>query len=111
MNLKLDMSSHVTDVLKRQVDDLQQYSHRYTIMLENVPATRNEKNDEVEAEVKTILTTDFKVDATELANEFDKAHRGESPWGQQNPNNYCYHSFRWKLYVRRNEYQQKRENK
>ena len=76
VNTRLDVSSHVNSVLQKQVVDLQQYSRRTTILLENIPTKRNESTENVETEVKTtILIKNYKVDATCLENEFDKAQK------------------------------------
>ena len=78
MNLihsKLEVSSHVNNVLRTQLDDLQQYSRRYSILLDNVPAKSNESTEEIENEVKNILVNNFKCNENNLVTQFDKAHR------------------------------------
>ena len=72
MNSRLEISHQVTSVLHRQMDDLQQYSRRYSVLLENVPKKTNETSQEVEEKVEDILINDYKVDSSNLALEFDK---------------------------------------
>ena len=104
VNNKLEVSSHVNNVLSEQVDNLQQYSRRYSILLENVPKKVNEQTNDVEREVKKILTQEYKVDPNKLETEFDKAHR----LGKVTEDNkqtiiirFKSHSFRSNLYVGR----------
>ena len=75
VNQKLDISSHVNNVLRLQLDDLQQYTRRYSILLDNIAKIPNVRTEDVEAEVKKILVQDFNVDENKLSEEFDKAHR------------------------------------
>ena len=113
VNTRLDVSSHVNSVLQKQVVDLQQYSRRSTILLENVPTKRNESTEDVETEVKTILIKNYKVDATCLKNEFDKAHRIGKIKEDNNQTiiiRFKSHSFRPKLYVDRKNHQSQRNN-
>ena len=111
LKTKQEVSSHVNSVLERQVDDLQQYSRRYSIILDNVPAKKNEKNEDLEREVKDILIKNFKLEAKCLDSEFDKTHR----IGKVNKDNnqpiivrFKSHSFRSNLYVDRKNHQGKR---
>ena len=111
LKTKQEVSSHVNSVLERQVDDLQQYSRRYSIILDNVPAKKNEKNEDLEREVKDILIKNFKLEAKCLDSEFDKTHR----IGKVNEDNnqpiivrFKSHSFRSNLYVDRKKHQGKR---
>ena len=82
-------------------------------LLENVPTTRNESTEDVETEVKTILIKNYKVDATCLKNEFDKAHRIGKIKEDNNQTiiiRFKSHGFRSKLYVDRKNHQSQRNN-
>ena len=108
INQNLELSHHVTEVLKIKLDEQMQYSRRYSVLVDNVPVNQNESTRDVEEEVKKILINDFKVDQQSLGNEFDKAHR----LGQINKDNtqsivvhFKNHSFRANLYSNRKTYQ------
>ena len=108
MNSRLEISHQVTSVLHRQMDDLQQYSRRYSVLLENVPKKTNETSQEVEEKVEDILINDYKVDSSNLALEFDKAHRLGKPSADNTQSiviRFKSHSFRSNLYVDRKNYQ------
>lgn len=114
INSKVEVSSQVNNVLQRQLEDLQQYSRRYSIILDNVNAKPNEKVEEVEKQVKEILIKDFKVNAKDLNSEFDKAHRV----GRVNDDNnqaiiirFKSHSYRSNLYVNRKTQQSRKDMK
>ena len=108
VNQKLETSHHVSDILKKQLDDQMQYSRRYSVLLDNVPVSHNESSEVVEEEVKNILVNDYKVDKQILINEFDKSHR----LGKINEDNtqsiivrFKSHSFRANLYSNRKTHQ------
>lgn len=114
INSKLEISSHVNDVLKSQLDELQQYSRRYSVLLDNVPARSNETTQEVENEVKNILINKFNCEEGSLSTEFDKAHR----IGAKHSDNtqtiiirFKSHSYRSNLYVERKNYQNRNGNR
>ena len=73
VNSRLEVSHHVNKILHDQLDDLQQYSRRYSVVLDNVPVKPNETTKSVEAEVKDILVNTYKVKKEHLNSEFDKA--------------------------------------
>ena len=77
VNSHLEVSMQVSKVLQAEVDNLQQYSRRYTVILDRMAPKPNESNRSVENKVKNIfiLTTKFSVNRTKLEQEFDKAHR------------------------------------
>ena len=56
VNQKLETSHHVSNILKKQLDEQMQYSRRYSVLLDNVPVRHNESPGDVEQEVKNILT-------------------------------------------------------
>ena len=113
LNSQFEISSHINKVLQKQVNNLQQYSRRYSIILDNVKVRANESSQSVESEVKDILINKFSVDESQLATEFDKAHRV----GSVNEENsqpiiirFKSHSFRSNLYTERKTHQGKKEN-
>ena len=73
-NSRIGISNQVSKVLQVEVDNLQQYSRRYTIILDGLAPKANESTESVEEGVKNILATNFKVNPAKLEQEFDKAH-------------------------------------
>ena len=55
VNSRIEISNHVNNLLRDQVDKLQQYTRRYSVIMENVPVVQNESTENVETEVKNIL--------------------------------------------------------
>ena len=110
VNSRLEVSQHVNKILQDQLDDLQQYSRRYSVVLDNVPVKPNETTNSVEAEVKDILVNTYKVKKEHLNSEFDKAHRLGKARGDKQAIivRFKSHSFRSNLYVKRKEYQRDR---
>ena len=108
---KLEVSNQVTNVLKEQLDNVQQYTRRNTIVLDNVPVKRNESIQQVEEEVQKILVNQYKVDKDELNREFDKAHRLGKP-DEKNKQSIVIHSkshsYGSNLYVKRKQYQKEK---
>ena len=56
LNTKYEMISHVTKILQQQLENLQQYSRRYSVILDHVPVKQKEKTMDVENEVKKLNT-------------------------------------------------------
>ena len=56
LNTKYEMISHVTKILQQQLENLQQYSRRYSVILDHVPVKQKEKTMDVENEVKKLKT-------------------------------------------------------
>ena len=52
---RLEVSRHVTSILRNQLDDQQQYSRRFSVLLDNVAVKQNENTEGVEEEVKKNL--------------------------------------------------------
>ena len=63
--------SHVNGVLSQEVDRLNQYTRRSNIVLRNVFVPENETVEQVEKEVKDVIT---KMGLPEVIPDFDKAH-------------------------------------
>ena len=112
LNSDLKISTNVSNVLRAEVDNLQQYSRRYSIVLDGVAPKQNESIAVVEKDVKTILTNKFSVNPAKLDQEFDKAHRiGVVRDGKQSIIvRFKSHSFRAQLYAERKKYQGKPNN-
>lgn len=114
INSKLEISSHVNDVLKSQVDELQQYSRRNCILLDNVPVKPKETTEDVEIIVQNILVDKFKCDKNNLTAEFDKAHRVGKKYDDNTQTiivRLKSHSYRSNLYVNRKIHQTQKGNK
>ena len=73
---KQGVLSHVNGMLSQEVDRLNQYTRRSNIVLKNVFVPENETVDQVEKEVKNIIT---KMGLPEVIPDFDKAHRLGKP--------------------------------
>ena len=112
LNSDLKVSTNVSDVHRAEVDNLQQYSRRYSVVIDGVAPKQNESIPVVEKDVKTILTTKFGINPAKLDQEFDKAHRvgvvrdGKQPIIVR----FKSHSFRAQLYSDRKKYQGKNNN-
>ena len=103
---KLEVSNHISDVLRAQLDDMQQYSRRNCLIIENVPHEVGEKIQDIEEKTNKILQDKLKFSENNITNEFDKAHR----LGKNEPGNpapvivrFKSHSFRAKVFNKRKE--------
>ena len=101
LNNRLEVNNHVNDVLNEQIDSLQQYTRRNTIILDGVPSKPKETVSDVESKVKDILIKNFKVNEKSLELEYDKSHRISK--GKDKPIiiRFKSHAFRSNLYQRR----------
>ena len=107
---KMEISSHVSSTLQKELDSLQQYSRRNSIVLDNVPADKKESIGELEKKVKDILIKDYKINATKYDMEFDKTHRIGSVNEKNNQPiiiRFKSHSYRSELYTKRKPHQDK----
>ena len=109
------LSKRTSELLAREVDRLKQYSRRSCLVISAVKLPEG-KNKETEAEttekVKEFLTDSLDINPTELNNEIDKVHRlpltnkQEHTEKTSTPNIICKfktHSYREKLFSKRNE--------
>ena len=113
MDSRLEVSNHVNSTLQRQLEDLQQYTRRHSLIIDGIKVKQNEKVEEVENEVKRILLDEFKVDENELKLEFDKAHRiGKVQKDNKQPVivRFKSHSFRANTYADRKRFHQNKKN-
>lgn len=67
------VSSKVTETLKKEVDRLDQYGRRHSVVIRNIEKPPNETQEQVEAKVNALITTTLK--SPHLTKDVDKLHR------------------------------------
>ena len=65
----------VTENLSKENERLQQYSRRNCIVLEGIPAHKNEKIQALEGKVENVITKELGISREEFINNFDKTQR------------------------------------
>ena len=74
MKSEMIVTSHVSELLKQQLDDSVQYSRRNCLILDGVDVKNNENENSIIQDVKEILETEVKLEK-EVINDIDRAHR------------------------------------
>ena len=101
------VASHVSDLLHEKIDNLQQYSRRNCLVLDDLPVIANESVSDLKVKVKETVVNDLKIDSTEFDNEFDQTHRigpvSDNGQNQKVIVRFKSHSFRLKIYRVRKE--------
>ena len=101
------IASHVSDLLHEKIDNLQQYSERNCLVLDDLSVIANESVSDLKVKVKETVANDLKIDSTEFDNEFDQTHRigpvSDNGQNQKDIVRFKSHSFRLKIYRVRKE--------
>ena len=108
---ELQITKKVNTILTEQLDNLQQYTRRPCVIVEGIPLSENETDEEIERKVKEKFLENFEVTSGSLNVEFDKCHRiGKIRKDKKNPQpqqstivRFKSHSFRSKLYNERKD--------
>ena len=72
---ELNITKNVNSVLTEQLDSLQQYTRRSCVIVEGIPLTDNETEEEVVVKLKEKILENFDISEDTLNQEFDKCHR------------------------------------
>ena len=67
--------SNINDTLLKEIEKMQQYSRRNSIVLEEIPVKPRESISDLEKVVKSTIKTEFNLEEKDIAAEFDKTHR------------------------------------
>ena len=67
------VSSQVTSLLEIELDRLNQYGRRTSLIIKGIPVKERETNEEIEKKVLKIITDDLQL--ADEAGELDKTHR------------------------------------
>ena len=66
------ITSHVTEKLRNELDRLDQYSMRFSLVIRGIPAKPRESVADVGKKVKEVI---MQMDLSDAASDVDKAHR------------------------------------
>ena len=74
--IKQDMlvTKNENNILKREVDRLEQYGRRHSVVIRGIPAVEDESTADLTEKVKNVLRNDLSI-KPEIIKDFDKTHR------------------------------------
>lgn len=111
MEGKQIIATKVSTLLRKEIDDLQQYGRRSCMVIAGIPPANNDQAEDTEEKVIITLASNFNIDENLLRNGIDKAHR----LGPKDENNkqativkFKTHSMRSKIYRLRKTTRDKR---
>ena len=121
LDSQLSIASTVNDVLRGQLDDLQQYSRRSCLIIDGIKPTAKESTTELKLKVRKLLTRELPDDIDDespisnekFESEFDKCHRlGPIKDGSQAVIiKFKSHGFKERVYAKRKAITNKTTNK
>ena len=71
----LSISTHVTNLLSTQLDDLQQYSRRSCLVIDGIKSKIGETAEQTEKVALDFLVEELGIEEVKLESELDKGHR------------------------------------
>ena len=74
MKQEMIATKHENNILKREVDRLEQYGRHHSVVIRGIPAVENETTAELTEKVKHILRTALSI-TSEFVKDFEKTHR------------------------------------
>ena len=74
--IKQDMliTKNENNILKREVDRLEQYGRRHSVVIRGIPAVEDESTADLTEKVKDVLRNDLSI-KQDIIKDFDKTHR------------------------------------
>ena len=75
LDAEKSVASHVSEILKENLDSISQYTRRPCLIVEGIPYVKGESIDDVENAAKKVFKENFGLEEEEIENELDKAHR------------------------------------
>ena len=73
MEAKMLVSSQVTNMLEKEVDRINQYGRRSSLVIKGIPLKERETNDDIKAQVLKIIREDLQLE--QEAKDLDETHR------------------------------------